>query len=142
MAKEKKKYTIEDLINKASKYINEEKDLNLIKEAYYYAKEKHTGQFRSSGEEYIVHPLHTAVILTTVYADTSTICAGLLHDVIEDTDTTKSELEDKFGIEIANLVNGVSKISRIHFSTENEALVEYYKKIIVGMSEVCLQVLL
>ena len=135
MTKGKKTYTIDDLIEKVRTYITDSSDIELINKSYLYAKDKHSRQYRTSGEEYINHPLATAVILTSVYADTETICAGLLHDVLEDTDTTKQELEDEFGREIANLVYGVSKISRIHFSTENEALVEYYKKIIVGMSE-------
>ena len=127
--------TIENLLQKAKNYITSEEELLKIKSAYNYASSKHSGQLRASGESYIVHPLATAIILTSVYADASTICAGLLHDVIEDCDTPKSEIEENFGEEIANLVYGVSKISKIHFSTENEALIEYYKKIIVGMSE-------
>lgn len=130
-----KTYTLDELIEKSSNYIGEKENIELIKKAYYYAKEKHEGQTRKSGGPYINHPLATAVILTTVYADTETICAGLLHDVLEDTDTSRSELEGEFGKEITNLVYGVTKISKINFSTENEALVEYYKKIIVGMSE-------
>lgn len=135
MASDKKLYTIDDLIEKAKSYITKEEELEKIREAFELCKEKHEGQFRQSGEPYYYHPLATAVILTTVYADCETICAGLLHDVIEDTDVTKQELEDQFGLTVANLVNGVTKISKIHFSTENEALIEYYKKIIVGMSE-------
>lgn len=135
MTKDYTKYTIDDLINKVKVYNSKENELVKIKEAYNFAKEKHAGQFRASGEEYIFHPLCTAIILTTVYADTETICAGLLHDVIEDCDVTKSELEESFGKDVAKLVDGVSKISKMHFSTENEALIEYYKKIIVGMSE-------
>lgn len=135
MTKGRKTYCIDDLIEKVRDYITEEKDIELINKAYLYAKEKHEGQFRVSGEEYIYHPLATAVILTSVYADTATLCAGLLHDVLEDTDVTRKELEERFGKEVTSLVYGVTKISKIHFSTENEALIEYYKKIIVGMSE-------
>ena len=135
MTKDYTSYTIDTLIDKVKVYIPDEENLNKIKKAYEYAKEKHQGQVRVSGEEYIYHPLCTAIILTTVYADTDTICAGLLHDVIEDCDVTRDELEKVFGKDIARLVDGVSKISKMHFSTENEALVEYYKKIIVGMSE-------
>ena len=135
MASDKRLYTIDDLIDKAKTYINKEEDLNKIREAFALCKEKHEGQFRDSGEAYYFHPLNTAIILTTVYADCDTICAGLLHDVIEDCGMTKQELEDEFGPTVANLVYGVTKISKIHFSTENEALIEYYKKIIVGMSE-------
>ena len=126
--------SLERLIEYATCYIIEE-DLDIIKEAYYYAEAKHDGQLRKSGEEYIVHPLSTAIILSEIYADKDTICAGLLHDVIEDCDTTKQDIAEHFGDEIASLVDGVTKISKIRFSTENEALIEYYKKIIVGMSE-------
>lgn len=135
MTKDYTSYTIDDLIDKARQYINKEENLELIRKAYYFAKEKHSGQYRKSGEDYIYHPLCTAIILTTVYADTDTLCAGLLHDVIEDCDVTKQELTEEFNSDVARLVDGVSKISKMHFSTENEALVEYYKKIIVGMSE-------
>jgi len=135
LTKDYTKYTIDDLIEKVKVYIPNEESLNLIRKAYKYAAEKHTGQLRESGEAYIFHPLCTAMILTTVSADCDTICAGLLHDVIEDCDVTKQEIEENFNKDIAKLVDGVSKISKMHFSTENEALVEYYKKIIVGMSE-------
>lgn len=131
----KEQYTIDDLIKKASIYIPEDSNLEKIKKAYDFASISHKGQFRKSGEEYIIHPLNTAIILTTVYADTDTLIAGLLHDTIEDCSVTKDELEEMFGITVANLVNGVSKLGRINFSTENEYLVDYYKKIIVGMSE-------
>lgn len=135
MTKGRQTYSIDDLMDQVRTYINAPEDLELIKKAYLFAKEKHEGQYRVSGEEYINHPLATAIILTSVYADTQTLCAGLMHDVLEDTDTTKQDIENEFGKEIASLVYGVSKISRIHFSTENDALIEYYKKIIVGMSE-------
>lgn len=135
MTKDYNIYTIDDLVKKASTYIEKQEELDKIRYAYKFAEEKHSGQYRASGEAYIYHPLCTAIILTTVYADCDTICAGLMHDVIEDCDVTKTELEELFGKDIAKLVDGVSKISKMHFSTENEALVEYYKKIIVGMSE-------
>lgn len=131
----KEQYTIEDLIKKASVYIPEEENLEKIRKAYAFAEASHRGQFRKSGEPYIIHPLNTAIILTTVYADTDTLIAGLLHDTIEDCDVDKDELEEMFGPTVANLVNGVSKLGRINFSTENEYLIDYYKKIIVGMSE-------
>ncbi len=131
----KEQYTIEDLIEKAGSYLSEKEELKKIEKAYYFAEKKHKGQFRVSGEEYINHPLNTAMILTTVYADCDTLIAGLLHDTIEDCDVEKEELEELFGPTVANLVYGISKLGRIHFSTENDYLIEYYKKIIVGMSE-------
>ena len=127
--------TIEEIIDHAHEYIDDEEQLNVIKRAYLFAKEKHQGQFRKSGEAYIYHPMNVALILTTIYADFETIAAGLLHDVLEDCDCSAEEMEKKFGSTITKLVQGVTKLSKIHFSTENEYLIDYYKKIIVGMSE-------
>ena len=115
-------------------YLDEE-DIKLIDKAYNFANEKHEGQRRRTGEPYIIHPLNVAYILTTIKADKETICAGLLHDTLEDTETSISEMEKEFGKEITKLVDGVTKINNINISTENEYLTSYYKKIIVGMSE-------
>lgn len=131
----KSNYTLDDLIEKASTYISDKNSLEKIKKGYYYADKCHLGQFRATKEPYIIHPLNTAIILTTVYADTDTIIAGLLHDTIEDCGVTEEEIASEFGKTVAKLVYGVSKLGRINFSTENEYLIEYYKKIIVGMSE-------
>ena len=135
MSKIKEEITIEEIILKASNYIEDEEQLKLIEKAYLFAKEKHEGQYRKSGEAYIYHPMNVALILISVYADYETICAGLLHDVLEDCDCTNEEMEEEFGEVITKLVQGVTKLSKIHFSTENEYLIDYYKKIIVGMSE-------
>ena len=122
MSKEKN-HTIEELLEKISGYIDYPEGLIRVKEAYGFAELKHRGQFRKSGESYIVHPLEVAVILTTVYADIPTIMAGLLHDVLEDCDCDREEMEEKFGTEVTNLVYGVTKLGRINFSTENEYLI-------------------
>lgn len=127
--------TVQDVLEKAKSYIVDGEQLKVIEQAYEFAKEKHAGQYRKTGEEYIIHPLNVAMILTTIYADYQTISAGFLHDVLEDCDCTAEEMEAKFGPEITKLVQGVTKLSKIHFSTENEYLIDYYKKIIVGMSE-------
>lgn len=126
---------IEELIKEVSTYIKDDNELDKIRKGYNFAYKAHIGQFRKSGEPYILHPLNTALILTTVYADSDTIVAGLLHDTIEDCNITKEEIEKEFNKTVANLVYGVSKLGRINFSTENEYLIDYYKKIIVGMSE-------
>jgi len=131
----KENYTIDDLLEKVQKYQSNEEDSKKIREAYLFAEKCHRGQFRKTGEEYIIHPLNVAIILTEIYADKETIMAALMHDVIEDCDVEKEEIEEKFGKEVAYLVYGVSKLGRINFSTENEYLIDYYKKIIVGMSE-------
>ena len=135
MSKARIDVSIEEVIDSAKNYIEDEKQLKGIRDAYEFAQLKHEGQFRKSGEPYITHPLNVAMILTTIYADYETISAGLLHDVLEDCDCTIEEMEDKFGPTITKLVQGVTKLSKIHFSTENEYLIDYYKKIIVGMSE-------
>ncbi len=127
--------TIDDLMDKVDTYIKNPKARQKILESYYYAKEKHAGQYRKSGEEYITHPLNVALILTSIYADPECLQAALLHDVLEDTDATEEEFKEKFGLTVYRLVDGVTKLGRLHFSTDNEYLVEYYKKIIVGMSE-------
>ena len=127
--------TIEEIISKARSYIEDEEQIRVIEKAYDFAKTKHEGQFRKSGEAYIYHPMNVALILISVYADYETISAGFLHDVLEDCDCTPEEMEEVFGPSITKLVKGVTKLSKINFSTENEYLIDYYKKIIVGMSE-------
>jgi len=128
------KVTTYEKLTDELKYLTEEEQAEIDK-AYRYSYEKHKGQKRRTGEDYINHPLLVAEILTTIRADKDTIIAGLLHDVLEDTDATKEILEEKFGKTVANLVDGVTKINSINVSTENEYLTNYYKKIIVGMSE-------
>lgn len=99
-------------INDVYRYCKEfsEDEMKLISRAYSFAKLSHEGQFRQSGEPYIIHPLNVAFILASLHQDANTICAGLLHDVLEDTDTTYEELEKVFNSDIANLVDGVTKI--------------------------------
>ena len=133
-SKGKDNIKFEDILEKLT-YIEDEKQIEVIKRAYEFASLKHKGQFRKSGEPYIIHPMNVALILTTIYADYETISAGFLHDVLEDCDCTDEEMEEEFGRNITRLVQGVTKLSKIHFSTENEYLIDYYKKIIVGMSE-------
>ena len=135
LSKVEEKITIDDILSKARAYIEDEEQIQIIEKAYQFAKTKHEGQYRKSGEAYIYHPMNVAVILISVYADYETISAGLLHDVLEDCDCEVSEMEEAFGPNITKLVQGVTKLSKIHFSTENEYLIDYYKKIIVGMSE-------
>ena len=127
--------SFDDLLVEVKKYIKDEESLKKLEKAYNYASAMHEGQFRKTGEKYIVHPISVALILTTILADVDTLCAALLHDVIEDTDATKEDLKRDFGEVVANLVDGVTKINNINVSTENEYLTSYYKKIIVGMSE-------
>ncbi len=135
MTKVKDSTTIDDLVVRLKTYITNEDEIKDIERAYEFADKMHSGQFRKSGEPYIIHPINVAIILTTISADSDTIKAALLHDVLEDTDCTVEEMEKEFGSEVTKLVQGVTKLSKINFSTENEYLIDYYKKIIVGISE-------
>ena len=135
MSHSKDKITFDEVMELVKAYITDPKEIENVEKAYNLALEKHNGQYRKSGEAYIIHPLNVAKILTTVYADSETLQAGLLHDVLEDCDCSREEMESIVGPTVTKLVEGVTKLSRLHFSTENEYLIEYYKKIIVGMSE-------
>jgi len=135
MTTKNKNITIEELIEKVELYETDKDEIEKIRKAYEFSRMKHNGQERKSGGPYINHPLNVADILTTVSADSDTIQAALLHDVLEDCDCAASEMETEFGSEVTNLVSGVTKLSKINFSTENEYLTSYYKKIIVGMSD-------
>ena len=135
MSKKNLLLTYEELEEKIKEYITDEKQLQVIKKAYLFANEKHFGVKRLTGEDYINHPLNVAYILTSMNADYSTLAAALLHDVIEDTDVTKEELEKLFGSEIALLVDGVTKINKINFETTNAAVIANQRKILVGLCE-------
>ena len=98
-----KKVTYEDLMNNVRGYIEDEKSLRKIFRAFECARKLHEGQKRQSGEDYIVHPLSVAFILSEMKADSDTICAGLLHDTLEDTNTTKEDIASLFNKNVANL---------------------------------------
>ncbi len=125
----------EQLYKKLQKYIKNQEELEEIKKAYIFAKEKHKGQKRISGEDYIMHPLNVAYILSDIHADSKTIEAALLHDTIEDCNVTKEELEEKFGQEVAKLVESITKINKINFSGDTEATIANQRKILVGLTE-------
>lgn len=129
------KITFEKFINLIKKYNNDEEDINQIKKAYDYAKDLHEGQFRQSGEPYIIHPLNVAYILAEMHADTDTICAGLLHDTLEDTNITKGEIIEEFNVNVASLVDGVTKISKMNFSSKQDQNLANTRKIITSITE-------
>ena len=107
--------TIDDLIQKVSNYDDNKEDLTLISKAYEYASKKHFSQKRITGDDYITHPLNVAWILTDVKADGKAISAALLHDTIEDSDSSFEEISTLFGEEVAAIVDGVTKISKIYY---------------------------
>lgn len=131
----KKEYdiTIEKIIYQAKRK-NRTINSQLIIKAYEYAKEKHKKQLRKSGEPYIIHPLQVANTLAKLGLDTQTICAALLHDVEEDTDTTYEDIEKEFGTEIAQIVEGVTKLND-SFETIEERQAENYKKMFIAMEK-------
>lgn len=125
--------TLYDLLDNVKKY--DEEGVNEVAKAYHYAEELHKGQYRQSGEPYISHPLNVAYILSEMHADTDTICAGLLHDTLEDTNTTKEAIAEDFNKEVANLVDGVTKISKLNFSSKQDQNMANTRKIITGLTE-------
>ena len=127
-------YTLDDLIEKAKVYIKSDEDIELIKKAYLFASKAHAGQLRLTGDDYMLHPLNVALILTEIYADAQTLSAALLHDVINFANVTIEEIEKEFGPEMKELVDGISRINKLSLSADNEALVSYHKKILVGLS--------
>ncbi len=134
MYQKEEAYTLDDLLLKVSSYIKNEEDIKLIKKAYNFASKAHAGQLRLTGDDYMLHPLNVAFILTEVYADSQTLATALLHDVINFTDTKLEDVEKEFGSEISELVDSISRINKLSLSADNEALVSYHKKILVGLS--------
>ena len=124
---EKSDVTIQDII-KLQKQNYPKSDSKLIKKAYDFAVKYHGDQKRKSGELYITHPLNVAYILSTLELDDETICAALLHDVVEDTPATNQDLIDNFGETIAVMVSGVTKLGKIEYTTIEEEQVENYRK--------------
>ena len=123
---------IDDILDLVLGY-NPEADQDLIKKAYVFSAKVHLGQVRLSGEPYLVHPLEVAAILAQLKLDTATVVTGILHDTVEDTYTTLEEVRDTFGEEIASLVDGVTKISRITMESTEEDQAENYRKMILAM---------
>ena len=109
-------YKIEELITLVKKYVSQ-KDIDLIKKAYQFSLQAHDKQKRISGEPYINHPIEVSKILANIKLDTSSIISGLLHDTLEDTKISLDEIKDLFGDEVANLVEGLTKINKFSLNT-------------------------
>ena len=132
--KGKKPVTIDSILATVKNY-QPDADLETIERAYLVAAEGHRGQTRVSGEEYIVHPLNVAEILTELQLDDQTIAAAILHDVVEDTIFTQDEIQDMFGDEIGLLIDGVTKLGQIPFKSKEERQLETYRKMIIAMAK-------
>lgn len=135
MKKDNPTLSFDELYGKVCSYIKKESERKKISSAYLFAYEKHFGQKRLTGEDYIIHSLNVAYILSDINADVDTICAAILHDTIEHSEATYEEIEKKFGKDVAILVNGVTKINKLKFTCENEAIIANHKKILVGLCE-------
>ncbi len=131
---QEKEITIQDIITKRKQH-SRRVDTKLIMKAYNIAKEKHKDQKRNSGEPYIIHPLNVAYILADVGLDDNTICAALLHDVVEDTDFTDADIRQIFGDEIADMVAGITKLGTMMFESVEERQVEDYRKMFLAMGK-------
>ncbi|MBA2536413.1 MAG: bifunctional (p)ppGpp synthetase/guanosine-3',5'-bis(diphosphate) 3'-pyrophosphohydrolase [Actinobacteria bacterium] len=125
---------LDRLLNEVAAY-NPDTDRELIERAFAFASKAHEGQQRRSGEDFIHHPLGVARILAELKQDDATIAAALLHDVIEDTDTSVEDVRSEFGEEIAALTEGVTKLTRIRFQSREQAQAENYRKMIVAMAQ-------
>lgn len=110
-------------------------DIEKVEQAYDIAEKAHAEQRRASGEPYIIHPIEVAFILVDLGMDTDCICAGLLHDVVEDTDITLDEVKKRFGADVANLVDGVTKLGKVPLSTKEEQQAENVRKMLLAMAE-------
>ncbi|MSR10789.1 MAG: bifunctional GTP diphosphokinase/guanosine-3',5'-bis pyrophosphate 3'-pyrophosphohydrolase [Gammaproteobacteria bacterium] len=126
--------TIDSLANDLSGYLGKEQ-VNHVRRAYYYAEQAHEGQFRRSGEPYVTHPLAVAGILGEMHMDHQSLMAAMLHDVIEDTGISKTAIKSQFGNTVADLVDGVSKLNKITFSSRAEAQAENFQKMAMAMAK-------
>jgi len=134
MTESKKKVTLEDVITIMKKN-NRKSDSKKIIKAYEFALKAHSEQKRDSGEKYIEHPLHVAEILANLEIDDDTICGALLHDVIEDTSVTRDDIYKEFGEEITNLIDGVTKLKSLNYTTKEEQQMENYRKMFLAMGK-------
>lgn len=129
-----KNLTHEDVRNICASYMNDE-HVQLVEKAYQFAMICHNGQKRKSGELYIVHPIQVAGILAKLHMDPETVCAGYMHDVVEDTGATLDDIEVLFGRTIALIIDGDTKISKIHYKSNREQMAETHRKLLLAMSQ-------
>lgn len=136
VANENKLHTFDEVKDVFYVYIKDEKSRELVEKAYHYAEKKHAKQVRKSGEPYIHHLIEVCYILAQLQAGPATLCAGLLHDVVEDTNTSVEDIKNEFGDDISYLVDCLTKIQRLKLShrTEDEFVAEDHRKIFLGMA--------
>lgn len=127
--------TKEDLFLKIKEYLHNEKNQEFVKKAYFFAEKKHEGQFRKSGDPYIQHPLEVSYLLASLHCSPVTLAAGLLHDVLEDTETSKEEMIAEFGEDTYSIVEGVTKIGKLKYMTKEKALARTHQKMLLAMAK-------
>src|SRR5438034_524420 len=125
---------LEEILDKVEKHHPGDK-LDLIRRAYIFSAKEHKGQVRASGEPYLTHPLEVANLLAEMKMDAVTVGVGLLHDVVEDTLTTLDKIEELFGPEVAHIVDGVTKISQVQFTSKEEKQAENFRKMLLAMTD-------
>src|SRR4051812_26947173 len=125
---------LEEILDKVEKH-HPGDSLDLIRRAYIFSAKEHKGQVRASGEPYLTHPLEVANLLAEMKMDAVTVSVGLLHDVVEDTLTTREKIEELFGPEVAHIVDGVTKISQISFTSKEEKQAENFRKMLLAMTD-------
>ncbi len=134
MRKERTLLTIDEFAGRLKSYLNPEQ-VNLVRRAYYYAEQAHDGQTRRSGDPYIIHPLEVASILADMHMDHQSLMAAMLHDVIEDTGIEKQDIAGQFGDVVADLVDGVSKLTHMNFENKTLAQAENFQKMALAMAK-------
>ncbi len=128
-------HNLEELMVPIKEYIKNEESLALIEKAYRYADKMHEGQIRKSGEPYMIHPIQVGFILAHLHAGPATICAGLLHDVLEDCEVPREKMVEDFNEEITVMVEGVTKIGNLKFKDEKEYQAANHRKIFIAMAK-------
>ncbi|MGD6853751.1 RelA/SpoT family protein [Bacillus infantis] len=126
--------TADQVIERTKEYLNEE-HAGVVRKAYEFAKHAHREQYRKSGEPYIIHPIQVAGILADLEMDPSTVAAGFLHDVVEDTEVTLADISEAFNPEVAMLVDGVTKLGKIKYKSQEEQQAENHRKMFVAMAQ-------
>src|SRR5262245_27552458 len=124
----------EDIVERVEAF-NPSADLDLLRRAYIFSAREHRSQVRRSGEPYLIHPIEVAYVLADLELDTASIVAGLLHDVVEDTLTTIETVADYFGADVAHIVAGVTKISKLQFASKEQEEAENLRKMILAMAD-------
>ena len=127
--------TIETIIKEVSTYVKNKHSIDLIRQSYELALKQHDGQFRKSGDPYIQHPIEVAYMLACLKVSPETICAGFLHDVLEDTEISKEKIISQFGQDVADIVDGVTKIGKLKYLTKERALAKTHQKILLAMAK-------